>query len=116
MVIRNGRWLPIRKAELVVGDVCTLKYGDVLPADGLVLQSCDLKVDESSLTGESDLVTKQIYGSVALFAGTRVMEGSGRMLTLAVGVHSQTGKIHALITDSFKGGKGNSQISGLVSF
>ena len=42
--------------EIVVGDIIMVKYGDLLPADGLVIQSNDLKIDESSLTGESDQV------------------------------------------------------------
>ena len=45
-------------SDLVVGDICQIKYGDILPADGLLVQNNDLKVDESSLTGESDLVKK----------------------------------------------------------
>ena len=57
-VIRENvvRQIPIK--EIVVGDICQIKYGDLLPADGLVVQSNDLKVDESSLTGESDLIKK----------------------------------------------------------
>ncbi|CAF4288263.1 unnamed protein product, partial [Rotaria sordida] len=43
---------------IIVGDTCEIKYGDALPADGIVVQSNDLKVDESSLTGESDLIKK----------------------------------------------------------
>jgi len=52
-----------------VGDICQIKYGDLLPADGLVIQSNDLKVDESSLTGESDLVSKNIHKNPFLLSG-----------------------------------------------
>jgi len=45
-------------SDLVVGDLCQVKYGDLIPADGVVLQSNDLKMDEASLTGETDLVKK----------------------------------------------------------
>lgn len=92
--------------------------GDLLPADGVLLQSNDLKVDESSLTGESDHVKKGAardvmllsgaipqwkHGNLAILCtfviltGTHVMEGSGKMLVTAVGVNSQTGIILSLL-------------------
>uniref|UniRef100_A0A8D0B819 Calcium-transporting ATPase n=1 Tax=Salvator merianae TaxID=96440 RepID=A0A8D0B819_SALMN len=84
-------------AELVVGDVAQIKYGDLLPVDGLLLQGYDLKTDESSLTGESDLVKKSLKGDPMLLSGTHVMEGSGKMLITAVGINSQTGIILTLL-------------------
>jgi len=57
-VIRSGEVIQILVQDLVVGDICQVKYGDLLPADGVIIQSNDLKVDESSLTGESDHVKK----------------------------------------------------------
>ncbi|CAF1520580.1 unnamed protein product, partial [Rotaria sordida] len=48
--------IPIK--DIVVGDICEIKYGDVLPADGVIIQSNNLKVGESSLTGELDLIEK----------------------------------------------------------
>jgi Ca2+ transporting ATPase len=77
-VIRGGEVIQILVQDLVVGDICQVKYGeslhslfsamiysddvlftgDLLPADGVLIQSNDLKVDESSLTGESDHVKK----------------------------------------------------------
>jgi Ca2+ transporting ATPase len=74
-----------------------VKYGDLLPADGVVVQSNDLKVDESSLTGESDLIKKHESKDPFLLSGTHIMEGSGKMLVLAVGEHSQTGMIFKLL-------------------
>ncbi|CAF1601855.1 unnamed protein product, partial [Didymodactylos carnosus] len=70
---------------------------DLLPADGIVVQSNDLKVDESSLTGESDLIKKHESKDPFLLSGTHIMEGSGKMLVLAVGEHSQTGLIFKLL-------------------
>ena len=55
-VIRNNSMTQVQVGEIVVGDILLVKYGDLLPADGLVLNSNDLKIDESSLTGESDQV------------------------------------------------------------
>nr|KAF6310123.1 ATPase plasma membrane Ca2+ transporting 2 [Myotis myotis] len=57
-VIRAGQVVQIPVAEIVVGDIAQIKYGDLLPADGLFIQGNDLKIDESSLTGESDQVRK----------------------------------------------------------
>ena len=75
-------------------NLCT---GDLLPADGVLIQSNDLKVDESSLTGESDHVKKGLDSDPMLLSGTHVMEGSGRMVVTAVGVNSQAGIIFALL-------------------
>lgn len=96
-VIRSGEASEIPVADLVVGDIAQVKYGDLLPADGLIIQSNDLKVDESSLTGESDHVKKGENVDPLLLSGTHVMEGSGKMLVVAVGIHSQTGIIFALL-------------------
>lgn len=74
-----------------------MKYGDLLPADGIVIQSNDLKMDESSLTGETHQVTKGVDKDPMLYSGTHVMEGSGKMVVTAVGVNSQAGQIFTLL-------------------
>ncbi|XP_069500005.1 plasma membrane calcium-transporting ATPase 2 isoform X2 [Ambystoma mexicanum] len=96
-VIRGGQVIQIPVAEMVVGDIAQVKYGDLLPADGIFIQGNDLKIDESSLTGESDQVRKSVDKDPMLLSGTHVMEGSGRMLVTAVGVNSQTGIIFTLL-------------------
>lgn len=96
-VIRKGQVIQIPVAELVTGDIAQIKYGDLLPADGILIQGNDLKIDESSLTGESDQVKKSLEKDPMLLSGTHVMEGSGRMLVTAVGVNSQTGIIFTLL-------------------
>jgi Ca2+ transporting ATPase len=73
-VIRNGEIIRINVKELVVGDICCIKYGDLIPADGLVIQSSDLKIDESSLTGETDLVKKQETENIILLSGMSLMD------------------------------------------
>uniref|UniRef100_A0A915JE79 P-type Ca(2+) transporter n=1 Tax=Romanomermis culicivorax TaxID=13658 RepID=A0A915JE79_ROMCU len=70
-VIRNGEQIQIFVGELVVGDICMVKYGDLLPADGVIIQSSDLKVDESSLTGESDHIKKGVDDDPMLFSDHR---------------------------------------------
>ncbi|XP_044091189.1 plasma membrane calcium-transporting ATPase 3 isoform X3 [Neovison vison] len=96
-VIRDGQLLQVPVAALVVGDIAQVKYGDLLPADGVLIQGNDLKIDESALTGESDHVRKSADKDPMLLSGTHVMEGSGRMVVTAVGVNSQTGIIFTLL-------------------
>ncbi|XP_051547629.1 plasma membrane calcium-transporting ATPase 1-like isoform X3 [Myxocyprinus asiaticus] len=96
-VVRGGQVIPIPVAEIVVGDVAQVKYGDLLPADGVLIQGNDLKIDESSLTGESDHVKKSLEKDPMLLSGTHVMEGSGKMVVTGVGVNSQTGIIFTLL-------------------
>uniref|UniRef100_A0A7N8X6Q8 Calcium-transporting ATPase n=1 Tax=Mastacembelus armatus TaxID=205130 RepID=A0A7N8X6Q8_9TELE len=96
-VVRKGNVIQIPVADMVVGDIAQVKYGDLLPADGILIQGNDLKIDESSLTGESDHVRKSAEKDPMLLSGTHVMEGSGRMLVTAVGVNSQTGIIFTLL-------------------
>ncbi|CAI2351891.1 unnamed protein product [Caenorhabditis sp. 36 PRJEB53466] len=96
-VIRNGEAIDVPVSDLVVGDIARVKYGDLLPADGFLIHSNDLKIDESSLTGESDHIKKSVESDPVLLSGTYAMEGSGKMLITAVGVNSQTGIIMTLL-------------------
>ncbi|XP_023444977.1 plasma membrane calcium-transporting ATPase 1 isoform X2 [Dasypus novemcinctus] len=96
-VIRAGQVIQIPVADITVGDIAQVKYGDLLPADGILIQGNDLKIDESSLTGESDHVKKSLDKDPLLLSGTHVMEGSGRMVVTAVGINSQTGIIFTLL-------------------
>ncbi|XP_044257156.1 plasma membrane calcium-transporting ATPase 2 isoform X3 [Tribolium madens] len=96
-VIRQAEVKQVSVSDIVVGDICQIKYGDLLPADGILIQSNDLKVDESSLTGESDHVKKGENYDPMVLSGTHVMEGSGKMLVTAVGVNSQAGIIFTLL-------------------
>lgn len=96
-VIRNNSMNQVQVGEIVVGDIIMVKYGDLLPADGLILNSNDLKIDESSLTGESDQVKKGVMSDPMVLSGTHVMEGSGKVLVTAVGVNSQAGIIFTLL-------------------
>ncbi|XP_037831243.1 plasma membrane calcium-transporting ATPase 2 isoform X6 [Kryptolebias marmoratus] len=96
-VVRGSQVIQLPVADIVVGDIAQVKYGDLLPADGVLIQGNDLKIDESSLTGESDHVKKSADKDPMLLSGTHVMEGSGRMVVTAVGVNSQTGIIFTLL-------------------
>ncbi|XP_034388458.1 plasma membrane calcium-transporting ATPase 2 isoform X6 [Cyclopterus lumpus] len=96
-VVRGSQVIQLPVSDILVGDIAQIKYGDLLPADGVLIQGNDLKIDESSLTGESDHVKKCVEKDPMLLSGTHVMEGSGRMLVTAVGVNSQTGIIMTLL-------------------
>jgi len=96
-VIRNAQIIQLNVQDIVVGDLCCIKYGDLIPADGILVQSSDLKIDEASLTGETDLIRKDELENVSILSGTHVMEGSGQFLVTAVGINSQTGIIMKLL-------------------
>lgn len=96
-VVRGNKSIEIAIADIVVGDICQVKYGDLLPADGIILQSNDIKIDESAMTGESDHVKKSVERDPLLFSGTHVMEGSGKMVVTCVGENSQSGQIFKLL-------------------
>lgn len=72
-VVRNGQTVQILVTDIVVGDVCLIKYGDLTPADAVVLQSNDLRLDESSLTGETDMVKKGVDHDPFLLSGETVI-------------------------------------------
>ena len=103
---REGANINIPDEELLVGDKCKVDMGMIIPADGIVISSTNLKLDEASLTGESNLMRKESienclkmknesgkYPSPMVFSGTTVKEGEGWMLVLATGPNSAAGKI-----------------------
>ncbi|CAK4629340.1 unnamed protein product, partial [Aphanomyces euteiches] len=96
-VIRNGVPDEVSKFDLVVGDIVRVDLGDIIPADGLVFDENDLKLDESAMTGESILLCKDRKTAPFLLSGTKVMEGVGKMLVICVGENSQAGIISKLI-------------------
>ncbi|GAB9468777.1 Calcium-translocating p-type atpase, pmca-type [Globisporangium polare] len=100
-VIRNGVPCEVGKFSLVVGDIVRVDLGDIIPADGIVFDEKELRLDESAMTGESDLLTKNAERPF-LLSGTKVMEGLGKMLVVCVGEHSQAGIIKALINGKKK--------------
>ncbi|KAK3418387.1 hypothetical protein EUGRSUZ_H04343 [Eucalyptus grandis] len=78
-VVRDGRRQTISTSDIVVGDVVCLKIGDQVPADGLFVDGHSLKVDESSMTGESDHI-EVCSENPFLLSGTKVIDGYGRMM------------------------------------
>jgi Ca2+-transporting ATPase len=98
-VIRDGRDVVVAAAEVVPGDVLSLDAGDVVPADGDLIEAVQLQCDESALTGESIPVDKVDGGEsqVEVFAGTTVTRGRGLVLVRRTGSSSALGKIAALV-------------------
>jgi P-type E1-E2 ATPase len=103
-VVRNGQGREVNVREIVVGDVILVKYGDSIPADGLLLRCSDLQVDESAMTGESKLVRKEVPGPPLALSGTSVMQGGGKVLVTAVG--SLPGRGHPDPAGGRGGGRG----------
>ena len=114
-VIRNGVNQYAISEELLVGDLVKINYGEILPADMILIEGNGLKIDESSLTGESDSVSKKSYeecleelsnnknkepSSNLLFCGTNVVEGNGSAIVIATGEHSQKGMIKGTIDNA----------------
>eukprot|EP00027_Filamoeba_sp_ATCC50430_P004623 CAMPEP_0168558174 /NCGR_PEP_ID=MMETSP0413-20121227/9825_1 /TAXON_ID=136452 /ORGANISM="Filamoeba nolandi, Strain NC-AS-23-1" /LENGTH=976 /DNA_ID=CAMNT_0008589269 /DNA_START=36 /DNA_END=2966 /DNA_ORIENTATION=- len=96
-VIRDGNQQVVSIHEIQVGEVVLLETGDKICADGLLVESDELKCDESSMTGEIDAVKKIRDKDPFLLCGCQIMEGRGKMITVAIGPNSQWGKIKALI-------------------
>lgn len=96
-VKRDGKWQTINSKYVVVGDVVSLKRGDVLAADVKILDG-QLTLDESSITGESKAIAKDA-GQTA-FSGTTVEQGHALAIVSAVGADSRSGKTINLINKS----------------
>ena len=98
-VLRNNKRVILDYAEVVVGDVVLYETGDKVIADGIIIDCCELEVDESSLSGESISVKKQSFlqGKICsknmLYSGSYLKSGNAKMLVLAVGKNAQIGKI-----------------------
>ena len=90
-VVRDGIKVQVLKKDLVPGDIVHLETGDMVPADGIVLESYQLAAREDMLTGESDQVVKEQTATV--FGGTLVGDGSGVMQVTAIGDATEMGRI-----------------------
>lgn len=106
-VIRNDEKLTLPARELVKGDIVLLDAGDFIPADGRIIESGSLKVDEGMLTGESEAVEKHVamIGEEAalgdrknmVFSGALVVYGRGAFVVTGTGGDTEIGKIAGLL-------------------
>ena len=103
-VLRDGQEQRLLAAELVPGDVILLAEGDHISADGRLVQAADLRVDQSTLTGEAHPVRKTAEAVLRsglthvelpnlVFAGTSVATGTGQAVVFATGIGSEFGKV-----------------------
>ncbi len=117
-VVRDGKILVVPSEELVVGDIVILEAGDAVPADGRILESASLKVEEAALTGESLPVTK-ITEALSLsenakdvplgdrknmvYMGSTVVYGRGLVVVTATGMDTEMGKIADALAQAEEG-------------
>lgn len=90
-VIRDGIQIEIQSQDLVPGDICFIEEGVKIPADGIIVESMNLEVNESVLTGESMPVPKQLQDEI--FSGTIAAKGRGLLQVKETGMQTKFGKI-----------------------
>lgn len=106
-VIRDGSLLEISSDQVVPGDLLYIEAGDMVQADGRLISLSQLEIDESSLTGESVPVAKQLDALAEsaplaertnmVYRGTSITKGNGYFIVVATGMQSELGKIAMLV-------------------
>ena len=104
VVIRDGETLRIPASELTLGDMVIIEEGDNVPADLRLIETYDLRIDESALTGESIPVRKthenpEDERDVIAFMDSNVVSGRGRGAVIATGMETSMGKIARMIQE-----------------
>jgi Ca2+-transporting ATPase len=116
-VLRDGKIAIVKSEDLVVGDVVLLEAGDAVPADGRILESASLKIEEAALTGESVPVDKytdsiELGGQSDIplgdrknmvYMGSTVVYGRGSAVITATGMDTEMGKIADALTRAEEG-------------
>ncbi|MBQ6607103.1 MAG: HAD-IC family P-type ATPase, partial [Firmicutes bacterium] len=115
-VMRDGRVQRVHSEDLVKGDVVLLEAGDAVPADGRLLESASLKIEEAALTGESVPVTKfiELIGEEGpevslgdrrnmVYMGSSVAYGRGSFVVTGTGMETEMGKIAHALTETKEG-------------
>ena len=107
---RNGEWREIEAKYLAPGDIIALETGDIVPADGRLLNQVSFTADESALTGESIAVQKSIDAIASekptlgdmtnlVFQGTVIRSGKGTAVVTSTGMGTEFGKIAKLVQE-----------------
>ncbi|MET9316115.1 cation-translocating P-type ATPase [Kribbella sp. NPDC003505] len=108
-VVRDGEPAMIAATEVVPGDIVQVEAGDIVPADGRIVQSATLEAQEAALTGESAPIAKDANAldssdvglgdqTDMLFQGTSVTRGTGTVVVTATGLQTQMGRIATMLT------------------
>jgi len=106
-VVRDGKMMTLRSEELVPGDIVLLEAGDAVPADGRIIESASLKIEEAALTGESVPVNKFIDllslgdgkdiplgdRKNMMYMGSTVVYGRGKAIVTGTGMNTEMGRI-----------------------
>lgn len=109
-VMRNGKVQMIPSIDLVPGDIIYFESGDIISADARLIESSNLKVQEATLTGESEAVEKSHKVKYAtkvpvserknmIFMGTNVVKGNGKAIVVETGMNTEMGKIAKMLND-----------------
>ena len=109
--IRDKNIVDLKADDLLVGDIVLISMGEIMPADLLLIEGNGIKIDESSLTGESKPVSKERYEdcinnetkkniSPIILSGTDCIEGNGKAIVIGVGERSTKGKIRRMVDNS----------------
>ncbi len=107
-VVRDGRLGEVSSPELVAGDVIVLEAGNLVPADARLLESANLRIQEATLTGESEPVEKQVDPLPGpdlplgdrrsmIYMGTTATYGRGKAVVVETGMRTELGKVAALL-------------------
>ena len=109
-VLRDGEEMEIDSEELVVGDILIVDSGTKITSDARIIESYNLQVDESVLTGESTTVFKTnstlkeetvlAERKNMLYAGTNIMTGRAKAIVVATGIHTEIGKITKTVLET----------------
>lgn len=110
-VLRGGHQTVIENSQLVPGDVVLLEAGDAVPADGRLLESASMKIEEAALTGESVPVTKAVElltgDNIPLgdrrnmcYMGSTVVYGRGKAVITSTGMNTEMGKIAGVLAQT----------------
>ena len=110
LVIRDGMEKEISIEDILVGDILKLRIGDIINVDGFVFGDAKVGMDESPVTGESDIMWKvnnfeskgQRYSCPFVFSGSQVVDGYGNMVVAAVGDKTFEGQNKQLLNSSGK--------------
>ena len=112
-VVRDSKQIKIKTEDLVFGDIVCLSPGSIVPADLRLVEASSLKINESSLTGESDAVNKNADGLYSIntsladrknmaYAGSIVENGHAKGVVVAIGSQSEIGKIAESLKETKK--------------
>ncbi|NLS84505.1 MAG: cation-translocating P-type ATPase [Ruminococcaceae bacterium] len=116
-VLRDGVQTSVKSEELVPGDIVLLEAGDAVPADGRIIESASLKIEEAALTGESVPVNKAISALMLggandvplgdrknmVYMGSTVVYGRGKAVICGTGMNTEMGKIASALANTAEG-------------